>query len=485
MVVLLAQIHTEERSYMNPLVSIIIPIYNAAPYLKETLDSVMQSTYRPIEVVMVDDGSKDDSLIIAQQFCTKHPECRVIVQSNKGVSVARNNAIKNAKGEYILPVDADDKIGCTYIQQAVQILQQQPEVRMVGCRAWMFGDVDKEWKLPKFSHALLARKNMIPVTALYRKSDWEKCGGYCETDIYREDWDFWLSMMELGGTFHKIDEVLFFYRITKGSRRTLAKSQKKYIIDAINRRHPAYLKKYLGGPLHYQRSWSRIFNFLRRETIVGNFQDWQEGEIIFSRRNTLRKYKNNVCKQFAKPNILRGIIYGWFTPSKACRSYEYAKELGNLTPTPIAYKEVRYVGVLRDSWYVCQSSDCAHTFNELINNPTFPKRTQILEAIGKFTAELHRKGVLHQDYSGGNILFNEDGSKIQVIDLNRIRFQKHIKIEQGLKNFERLNIDKQALTILGYAYAKAMNIDPDYAVTYIITHRWKKHIKQGITNLYE
>lgn len=470
---------------MKPLVSVIIPIYNAEPYLKETLDSVLCSTYRPIEVVMVDDGSRDNSLAIAQKYCAEHPECHILSQPNQGVSAARNNAITHAKGTYILPVDADDKIGDTYIQKAVEILEKHPEVRIVGCRAWMFGDVDKEWILPKFSHSLLARKNMIPATALYRKTDWERCGGYCETDIFREDWDFWLSIMELGGTFHKIDEILFYYRITKGSRRTLAKSKKKLIIDAINQRHPEYLKKHLGGPLHYNRSWSRFINLFRSEKIIGEYKHWQKGDIIFSNRNVLRKYQNTICKQFARPNILRSIIYGWFAASKACRSYEYAQQLGDLTPMPIAYKEVRYAGILRDSWYVCQLSDCTHTFNELISNATFPKRAQILESIGRFTAALHKKGVLHQDYSGGNILFNEDGSKIQVIDLNRIRFKKHIPIEMGLKNFERLNIDKQALTIIGQAYAKVMDIDPGYAVEYIITHRWKKHIKKGITNLNE
>lgn len=470
---------------MKPLVSVIIPIYNAEPYLKETLDSVLCSTYRPIEVVMVDDGSSDNSLAIAQKYCAEHLECHILSQPNQGVSAARNNAIKHAKGTYILPVDADDKIGSTYIQKAVEILEKHPEVRIVGCRAWMFGDVDKEWILPKFSHSLLARKNMIPATALYRKTDWERCGGYCETDIFREDWDFWLSIMELGGTFHKIDEILFYYRITKGSRRTLAKSKKKLIIDAINQRHPEYLKKHLGGPLHYHRSWSRFINLFRSEKTIGEYKHWQEGDIIFSNRNILRKYQNTICKQFATPNILRGIIYGWFAASKACRSYEYAQKLGDLTPMPIAYKEVRYAGILRDSWYVCQHSDCTHTFNELISNATFPKRAQILESIGRFTAALHKQGVLHQDYSGGNILFNEDGSRIQVIDLNRIRFKKYIPIEVGLKNFERLNIDKQALTIIGQAYAKVMGIDPEYAVEYMITHRWKKHIKKGITNLYE
>ena len=104
---------------MNPLVSVIVPIYNAAPFLKETLDSITASTYRPIEIVMVDDGSQDNSINIAQDYCTNHPECTVIAQANQGVSVARNNAIRHAKGMYILPVDADDKIADTFIQKAV------------------------------------------------------------------------------------------------------------------------------------------------------------------------------------------------------------------------------------------------------------------------------------------------------------------------------------------------------------------------------
>ncbi len=319
---------------MRPLVSVIVPIYNAAPYLRETLDSIMASTYRPMEVVMVDDGSKDDSLQIAQDFCALHPECHVISQPNQGVSVARNNAIRHAQGQYILPVDADDKIASTLIEKAVQVIENNDDIRVVGCRSWMFGAVDKEWKLPPFSHALLARKNMIPATALYRKADWERCGGYCEEEIYREDWDFWLSMMELGGTFYQLNEVLLYYRITSDSRRTLAKGKKRIIVDAINRRHPAYMQHYLGGPLHYHRSWSRFINFFRREKIVGNYADWEEGEIIYAKRNTLRRQGDCISKQFATPSLWRGIIYGWFCPSKAKRSYEYAQRLGDLTPPP-------------------------------------------------------------------------------------------------------------------------------------------------------
>ena len=470
---------------MKPLVSVIVPIYNAAPYLQETLDSILASTYRPIEVVMVDDGSKDNSLSIAKSYCEQYAECKVIEQANRGVSAARNSAIRAAKGTYILPVDADDKIADTFIQKAVDIIEENNNVRVVGCRCWMFGAVDKEWELPQFSHALLARKNMIPATALYRKSDWQHCGGYCEQEIYREDWDFWLSMMELGGTFYKIDEVLFYYRISTGSRRVLAKGRKKIIVDAINRRHPAYLKKYLGGPLHYNRSWSCFINFFRSEKIVGSYSEWERGTIIHDKRNTIRSYDGFVSKQFAIPSLWRGIIYGWFCSSKAKRSYDYARRLNGLTPEPVAYREIRYCGVLRQSWYVCRESECKYTFNDLIHNKSFQNREVILQAIGRFTAELYKRGVLHQDYSGGNILFNEDGSKIEIIDLNRIKFYRKMPIKKGLQLFERLNIDKDALATMGASFAQRVNLDQDFVVNYIITNRWKKNIKQGITNLYE
>ena len=146
---------------------------------------------------------------------------------------------------------------------------------------------------------------------------------------------------------------------------------------------------------------------------------------------------------------------------------------------------MRYCGILHDSWYVCYKSECKYTFNDLIHNKSFPNRERILQSIGKFTAELYKRGVFHQDYSGGNILFNEDGSKMEVIDLNRIKFYRHMPLKKGLQLFERLNIDKEALSILGATFAQVLGIDEEFVINYIVTHRWKKHIKQGITNLYE
>lgn len=466
---------------MLKLVSVIVPLYNASTTIVETLDSVLASTYRPLEVVVVDDGSTDGSLHVVQQYAASHPEVRVLSQPNSGVSAARNNAIRHATGEYILPVDADDKISPDYIEHAVAAMRD--DVRVVGCRAEYFGARQGEWKLPEFSYERLARKNMIHACSLFRKADWQRVGGFCRQEIYREDWDFWLSMMELGGRYVRLNETGLYYRVQPGSRRSRAKQHKREIIDAINRRHPEYMQRYLGGPLHYHRSWSRFLNCFRSVRQVGEFDRWQEGEVIFARRNTLRLTGDAVVKQFATPNLLRGVWYGLFGKSKARRSYEYALQMSGLTPAPIAWREVRVCGVLRESWYACRASECTHTFNELIGHPEFPNRTQILQAIGRFTARLHTRGILHRDYSGGNILFNADGSRVEVIDLNRISFCHHLSREQRWLNFERLNIDREALRIMVTAYAIAMGDDPAAAAAFVISHRWSKHVRQGITHL--
>ena len=466
---------------MKPLVSVIIPMYNASSTVVETLDSVLASTYRPLEVVVVDDGSTDDSLAVAQSFAAAHTEVRVLHQPNAGVSAARNHAIREARGEWILPVDADDKISKTYIEHAIAAIRD--DVRIISCRAEYFGARQGEWCLPEYTPELLARKNMIHACSLFRKADWQRAGGFCEQEIYREDWDFWLSLMEQGGEYVRLDEVGLYYCVQEGSRRSLAKQQKRAIIDAINRRHPAYMQRYLGGPLHYHRSWSKCLNRLRSVRQVGEFDRWYEGKVIFSRRNTLRLTDGVVVKQFAVPGLLRGIWYGWFGTSKARRSYEYAQRMEGLTPAPVAYREVRVCGVLRESWYACRESECRHTFNSLIGKPEFAHRKQILESIGRFTAELHKQGILHRDYSGGNILFNDDGSRVEVIDLNRICFCSRLTREQRLQNFERLNIDREALRTMATAYAEAMNEEAQYDAEYIIAHRWYKHVKQGITNL--
>ena len=92
-----------------------------------------------------------------------------------------------------------------------------------------------------------------------------------------------------------------------------------------------------------------------------------------------------------------------------------------------------------------------------------------------------------RNVEGYAVVFNSEsrdlGGFVEVIDLNRIRWCKHIGFEEGCKNFERLNIDREALTIMAESYAKVRHYDPQQCAEYIISHRWYKHVLRGITNL--
>ena len=92
----------------KPLVSIIIPAFNAEGTIRQTLESVSAQTYRAIEVVIIDDGSSDRTTAIVEEFTANDPRFQLIRQSNAGVGVARNTGISHARGKYIAPLDADD-----------------------------------------------------------------------------------------------------------------------------------------------------------------------------------------------------------------------------------------------------------------------------------------------------------------------------------------------------------------------------------------
>ena len=91
----------------QPLVSVIIPIYNMEKFIAETIESVMQTTYANFEVILVDDGSTDQSADIARKYAEKDDNIKFYAQKNGGAAAARNHAIRKSKGIYILPVDAE------------------------------------------------------------------------------------------------------------------------------------------------------------------------------------------------------------------------------------------------------------------------------------------------------------------------------------------------------------------------------------------
>ena len=122
-----------------PLVSIIVPCFNAEKFLAETLTCVASVDYPNWECLIVNDGSTDQSEQIAGLFCEADSRFRLLSQENAGPSAARNMGIYHSTGQYILPLDADDLISKDYIKEAAEILAQQPEIKLVYCLARKFG----------------------------------------------------------------------------------------------------------------------------------------------------------------------------------------------------------------------------------------------------------------------------------------------------------------------------------------------------------
>lgn len=245
-----------------PLVSVIVPVYNMQRFLSETLQSVLKSDYPNIEVIVMDDGSTDESKKIADGFSGLDSRVKAFSQQNQRASSARNNAILLAKGNYILPVDADNLISADYIRRAVTVLEEKPDVKVVSCEAEFFGEKSGRWRFEPFSLNLLCRRNLIDNCAMYRKTDWEHVGGYCELLRGREDWDFWLSVFEQGGLFFRLPIVGLYYRARSDSKRVSTRHLHKQLIDYLNIRHKPLFFRELGGRLHYQRTHSRKINRL-------------------------------------------------------------------------------------------------------------------------------------------------------------------------------------------------------------------------------
>jgi len=204
---------------MHKLISIIIPCFNDGEYIHETLESINAQSYKNIEIIVIDDASNDFKTIQILAELNQDNLKVISLKENSGPSVARNKGIEFASGTYILPVDADDKIAPTYVEKAKNILDTQNDIGIVYCKAEFFGNQLGKWDLPPYHFPEILTQNTIFATAMYRKKDWTRVSGYNENMRFgNEDYDFWLSLIELGKSVFRLDEVLFFYRTKNDSR---------------------------------------------------------------------------------------------------------------------------------------------------------------------------------------------------------------------------------------------------------------------------
>lgn len=214
---------------MNALVSVIVPCFNQANFLKESLQSVLDQTHENWECIIVNDGSPDNTELIANKWCEADNRFRYLKKPNGGLSSARNAGIRIAKGDFILPLDADDILDKSYISRLLPELISDSSLAVVSCYSRFFekniSNIVYEFKPAGSSYRNLLFENNLIATSLFRKKDWIEVGGYDEKMKNGfEDWEFWVSITKKGYKFKIIEEFLFYYR----------KAQNSMLIDTLN-----------------------------------------------------------------------------------------------------------------------------------------------------------------------------------------------------------------------------------------------------------
>ncbi|MFW2555408.1 glycosyltransferase family 2 protein [Aliarcobacter butzleri] len=217
---------------MNELISVILPVYNGREYLSEAIESILNQTYTNFEFIIINDGSKDDSLQIIKEYERKDERIVVISRENKGLISTLNEGIANAKGKYIARMDQDDISLPRRFEEQIKFLEKNLEIGVCGTWVEVFGDNRNPilWKMPinddelkvrllfsvTFAHpSVMMRKGLINQYNLR----------YNEKYINAEDYKFWLDFSKYT-KFVNIPKVLFRYRYLETSISRVADNAK-------------------------------------------------------------------------------------------------------------------------------------------------------------------------------------------------------------------------------------------------------------------
>lgn len=305
---------------VRPLVSVIIPCFNQARFLGEALEGVLRQTYKNIEIVVVDDGSSDNTAEVASAY----PAVRLIRQKNQGVSTARNIGVRKSQGEYLVFLDADDCLRPQAIEINMGYMQAHPECGGVAGRVIK---VDSDGvpvpmkQLPRVEKAyypdLLADdRTGAPAAAMFRRSIFESVGGFDTSLKSAEDFDLYLRITRQAPILYH-DTIIAEYRKYETSKSANRAFKYKHMM-AIFRSQ----RKYVKGNKRYAEAY-RAGLELRQKFYVGKIvrqvrdavhhRQWKraaEGILVLSRydpaeclKQMRRKLYNTACKLQSRTKI--------------------------------------------------------------------------------------------------------------------------------------------------------------------------------------
>jgi glycosyltransferase involved in cell wall biosynthesis len=251
---------------MNDLVSIIIPCYNGAQHLGEAIASVFHQSHPAIELILVDDGSWDDTAAIAAQ----HPTARYIYQSNQGVAAARNRGIQESAGNYLLFLDQDDRLLRESVAIALRMLQAHPECAFVfgQCHTVQANGTPQSAQsattpLPDYAALLRGKSNICPPsTVLFRRDPLVKSGGFDVRFGMADDYDVYLKLA-YQYPIHQYADIVVEYRQDEANQPVTKLIQLRTDTLNVMRSQPTDLSPEEAaalqeGQTHWQYFWETI-----------------------------------------------------------------------------------------------------------------------------------------------------------------------------------------------------------------------------------
>ena len=250
----------------HPLISVIVPIYQVEKYLDECVTSILNQTYPYLEIILVDDGSMDNSGTMCNQYALQDKRIRVIHQNNQGLSAARNRGLDIATGKYISFIDSDDYISPYFYEYLLNAMDTHPDARIVGCQYYtdengIISEQRTRWKIEEptlysYHHfcedSILGYLNVSVWNKLYDASLFQEIrfreGRVVEDVLFMYDFSF--IVKEHQANLLLIPDYFYYYRIRQGS---ICRGKEPILIEAIRCRKDIAESCREQNPKFYQR----------------------------------------------------------------------------------------------------------------------------------------------------------------------------------------------------------------------------------------
>jgi len=229
-----------------PAVSVIMPAFHAEPYLHVAVESVLRQTAGDLELLIVDDGSTDRTVAIAQEFASRDPRVRVLQQRNAGPGPARNTGFRAAGGEFFAFLDSDDEWSPRFLEEQLAVLRARPDIDVVIGNAWIRGGARdgqparpiRGEGVPITLAEILADETALFIMAVFRRQVIDAVGGFDPAVFTNEEYDMWIRAALAGFTFTRHSTPLGWYSCRPDSLSSVDVRMIEGILKVFERTRP-------------------------------------------------------------------------------------------------------------------------------------------------------------------------------------------------------------------------------------------------------